>query len=206
MSKRNIILFGGAFDPITVGHVKIANSVIEILNPDELWISPCYKHSFGKNLTPAEDRLEMCRIAVKNNDRYHNKIDVCSLETDLKLELPTYYTLQKVFELFPSYAYSFSMIIGIDNANCFDRWVRYKDLQKLIPFIVVSRSGVERDKSVDWYMQPPHVFLEFPYSPADDISSTKVRELVYSRESISGKVPDGVWEYIRNKNLYLKKA
>lgn len=205
LPRPKIVLFGGAFDPITIGHLTIAYAVMEKMNPDELWISPCYKHSFGKELTNSHDRITMCEIAVRHN-KYGKKLHVSYLEIGLQMDRPTYYTLQELFSIYKTHMHEFSMIIGIDNANSFHKWVEYKKLQELIPFIVVSRSGVERDKSVDWYMKPPHVFLEFPYDPVTDISSTKVREMVAAGESIEGKVPPGVDEYIKVNGLYQKNS
>ena len=200
----NVILFGGAFDPITVGHLKMAQLVVDELHSNRFLISPCYKHSFDKNMTDPYHRLRMCEIALDNqtDKRYKNIILSTSIEIYMKNELPTYHLLIKLLSMYPESHYKFSMIIGIDNANTFHKWVEYEKLQKLIPFIVVSRSGVERNNDVDWYMKPPHIFLKFPYDITTDVSSSEVRWLVSEGKSIEGKVPEGVAEYIYEKGLY----
>ena len=153
-------------------------------------------------------------IVLFTNNAYGQK-DTLKQKNDT---LPgKYYVLQKVFEMYPKHSYEFSMIIGSDHANAFEKWAQHKELQELIPFIVISRYGASTNNSVDsyyrkktldcfpvtkWYMQPPHVFLQLSHSDIADISSTQVREAVADRRPVTDMVPPGVWEYIRKRGLY----
>ena len=103
----------------------------------------------------------------------------------------------------------FSLVIGMDNANTFDNWINYKELERLIPFIVVPRIGVQPDPKVDWYLKPPHIYLNGE-NPPKDTSSTKVRDIfkklkkypAVMPKSLQGLLDPSVYRYIKQNNLY----
>lgn len=67
----NITLFGGAFNPPHIGHLIVIQQAFELIpDIDELWILPCYRHTFLKNLVPAHHRLRMCELLTHELDRY----------------------------------------------------------------------------------------------------------------------------------------
>src|ERR1700744_3748150 len=70
-----IALFGGAFDPITTEHIRIAKHIVDGKIAEEVWLIPCYFSYHGKNMTDGEKRVEMCKIAVKETG--NDKIKVC---------------------------------------------------------------------------------------------------------------------------------
>jgi nicotinic acid mononucleotide adenylyltransferase len=102
------------------------------------------------------------------------------------------------------------MIIGMDNANTFDKWVNYEYLKDMMRFVVVSRQGVERDPGPDWYLFRPHIFIQAEHE-IPEISSTQVRELFLGlcdpgkdvdRKAAQGVCQD-VWDYILKEGLYM---
>ena len=74
--------------------------------------------------------------------------------------------------------YKFSMVIGLDNANTFDKWVNYEELERLMSFVVIPRKGYTRDENVDWYLKYPHIYLNNE-NKIIEISSTEVRDKLY---------------------------
>jgi len=153
--KLKVGILGGAFDPITTDHINIAKFVLNTSKIfDEVHLMPCFKHMHGKNMAPIEDRLEMCRIAVTKDPN----IKVSDFEFVHKLSGETY-QLVKMLEKEGSKECNFSIIIGQDNANIFDKWSNSKELELAIRFVIVPRIGVEPDTKVTWYRQPPHIFL-----------------------------------------------
>jgi nicotinic acid mononucleotide adenylyltransferase len=74
--------------------------------------------------------------------------------------------------------YEFAFIMGQDNANTFHKWVNYEHLEKMMKFVVIPRKGVERDLSIDWYLNKPHIFLHDEETNIMDVSSTLVRNLL----------------------------
>src|SRR5262245_22404448 len=68
--KTVVAIFGGAFNPITVGHVAVARFVLNSSRVfDEVWLMPCHEHMGGKSMASPEDRLEMCRRASRADGR-----------------------------------------------------------------------------------------------------------------------------------------
>jgi len=95
------------------------------------------------------------------------------------------------------------MIIGLDNANTFDKWVNYEELERLAQFVVVPRAGIERDSNVNWYLQKPHIFLNSD-TKIIDASSTLIRDLLpkNNKSEILNYLDEDVYKYILTNNLY----
>jgi nicotinate-nucleotide adenylyltransferase len=208
--KTSVGILGGAFDPIHNGHIQLAQFVLNSTNEfDEIWLMPPYEHMFGKNMVSPEYRLEMCRLAAKVD----NRIKVFDYEIKNKLKGETYYFFKRLKEEKeimgqPAENFRFAMIIGLDNANVFHKWVNFEELEKMARFVVVPRKGVERDINVDWYLKPPHLFLNSE-TPIMDISSTEIRkflnkpiEVQASNSHYSKYLDENVWNFIIENNLY----
>lgn len=204
--KTSVAILGGAYNPIHNGHIQLAQFVLNTTNEfDEVWLMPPYEHMFGKNMVDAEHRLEMCKLAAKVD----NRIKVFDYEIRNKLKGETYYFFKRLKEEKeimgqPAENFRFAMIIGIDNANIFHKWINFENLEKLARFVIIPRKGVERDLNVDWYLKPPHLFLNSE-TTIMDISSTEIREKLNNpieEHEILKYLDKNVWEYIINHNLY----
>lgn len=170
--KLNIAVLGGAFDPIHNGHVAVAEFLLNCSSEfDAVWIMPCYKHMYNKKMTSANHRLKMCELSVAHDRR----IVVSDYEIVNKLGGETYQLVKKLIndEKF-NQQYNFSFVIGLDNANTFDKWVNYEDLERMVRFVVVPRNGIKIEHKVNWYLHSPHMFL-IPENPLPEISSTDIR-------------------------------
>ena len=204
--KTSVAILGGAYNPIHNGHIQLAQFVLNTTNEfDEVWLMPPYEHMFGKNMVDAEHRLEMCKLAAKVD----NRIKVFDYEIHNKLKGETYYFFKRLKEEKeimgqPAENFRFAMIIGLDNANIFHKWINFENLEKLARFVIIPRKGVERDLNVDWYLKPPHLFLNSE-TTIMDISSTEIREKLNNQieeHEILKYLDKNVWEYIINHNLY----
>lgn len=201
--KAKVAILGGAFDPPTLGHVAVAKFVLDCSREfDEVWLTPCYKHMYNKDLSPAEHRMEMLALATEGDGR----IKVFDYEIIHELGGETYHFIKRLLDSDLSERCEFSYIIGMDNANHFDRWVNFEELERLIRFVVVPRVGETPDTKVDWYLNPPHVFL-MPDSPLPETASSTVRECVSSYAPIRSRdllrlVNEKVLDYILSHKLY----
>lgn len=199
--KTKVAILGGAFNPIHNGHIQLAQFVLNTSGQfDEVWLMPAYNHMYNKDMVSAEHRFKMCEIAAKVDSR----IKVFDYEIKNKLKGETYYFFKKLKEEKElTEKYQFAMIIGLDNANSFDKWVNYEELERLAQFIVVPRLGVKRDLKVDWYLQKPHIFLN-KETLIREISSTEIRKsLKFDLPTIPTNYLDKeVYEYIKNNKLY----
>lgn len=199
--KTYVAILGGAFNPITLGHVQIAQFILDASKAfDEVWLMPCFDHMFGKELESDEHRLAMANLAARRDGR----IKVFDYEIRNQLSGETYQTVKMLQEEdFAKNRYDFSWVIGMDNANCFDKWVNYELLEKLIRFVVVPRQGVARDEKVSWYLKPPHIYLGHCENPIMEVSSTLIRDLIRSNSDDWAKYVDPlVYAYIRQHGLY----
>ncbi len=199
--KLKVAVLGGAFDPPHKGHIAIAKFVLDTSKEfDEVWLMPCYEHMNGKEMTSPEHRRAMVGLASNCDGR----IKMWDYEIKNKLRGETYHTVKKIQdEDYAKDQFDFSMIIGLDNANSFDKWVNYEHLEKLIRFVVVSRLGCERDPKVDWYLKDPHIFLQAE-TEIPEVSSTRIRQQIrYEPNTILiDRIDPEVFKYIKQNKLY----
>lgn len=206
--KVKVALLGGAFDPPTLGHIAVAKFVLDSSREfDEVWLVPCYKHMFHKEMSSADHRLTMLGHATSDDGR----IRICEYEISNQLGGETYHFLKSLLDSELAQANEFSYIIGMDNANSFDKWVNFEELERLIRFVVVPRVGQEPDSSVDWYLKPPHIFLRSD-TPLPDTASSVVRKeiAIGHKAGCMRSLPEQmlhpcVLSYITRKGLYIKK-
>ena len=199
--KTKVAILGGSFNPIHVAHIQLAQFVLNASGEfDEVWLMPNFASIAGKNMVSAEDRLEMCRIAAKVD----NRIKVFDYEIRNQLKGETYYFFKKLKEEKElTEKYQFAMIIGLDNANSFDKWVNFQELENMVKFIVVPRPGITRDINVNWYLQKPHIFLNRENSIMN-VSSTAVRIAMMNKSTdVLNYLDKEVYNYILEKKLYI---
>lgn len=205
--KIKVAIFGGAFNPITLCHIQTAQFVLNTSKEfDEVWLMPAFKHMYNKQMVSPEHRLKMCEIASKIDGR----IKIFPYEIDNQLSGSTYNFIKRLKEEKElTEKYNFSMIIGMDNANIFDKWVNYDDLEKLIRFVVIPRTGIKRDENIDWYLKYPHIYLKDENKIIEG-SSTLVRnqlDIFYKTKgdnynNILKYLDKDVLNYIIKNNLY----
>jgi len=204
--KYKIALLGGAFDPITKGHIEVAQFVLNTSGQfDEVWLVPAYNHMYNKKMTPYEDRFRMCELAAEVDGR----IKVFDYEKKKNLAGETYHLLKTLLND-PDYEnYNFSFIIGLDNALTFDKWVNYEELERMSRFVIVPRKGYEPE-SDSWYFKTPHIFLNGSgeNSIIMETSSTQVRKQLkkYWSTDFKGIVESEITKNINKKVMNLIKS
>jgi len=199
--KIKVAILGGAFNPPTIGHIKLAQFVLNSSKTfDEVWLMPCANHMYGKEMESAEHRLAMCKLATQ----FDGRIKVFDYEIKNGLSGETYKFVKSLLdEDFAKNEYDFSLIIGLDNANTLDKWVNYELLERMIRFVVVPRKGIKIDHNINWYLKAPHIFLS-PDNDIPQVSSTLVRD-AFARgttENLNNFLTKEVMEYIYDNKLY----
>lgn len=200
--KIRVAVLGGAFDPIHSGHIALSKFVLDSSKYfDQVWLMPCYDHMYGKQMSSAADRFDMCEIAAKQDLR----IKVSDFEIKNKLCGETFQTVKLLLSEDDSkHKYEFAFIIGMDNANSAPKkWVNFSELEKMLPFVVVPRKGEIRDVQERWYLSPPHIFLE-PDDPniIPEISSTEIRQMIHCVKPSETILDTNVLKYILRHKLY----
>jgi nicotinate-nucleotide adenylyltransferase len=217
----HIGLFGGTFNPIHIGHIKVSAEIKKAFKLDRIYMIPSAipPHKKSTGIADAKDRLEMTRLAVSMLEGY-NVSDI-----ELQRYGPSYTidTVNHFKKILPSDA-SLYWILGIDAFIEIDTWMSYRELFQMLSFIVMSRP--EKNKTItpdqlesyiyhhvsknysfqrqenqfiDNQYQPIYLFNVTPYT----ISSTDIRKKIKKRKPISDMVPENVENYIRGKGLYV---
>jgi len=202
-------LYGGSFDPVHIGHLRIAEDVREYFGFEKIIFVPAY-HSPLKpeSRASAEDRIYMLQLCVKYN-RYFSIDDI---EIKRKGKSYTIDTIRMYREKgkFPFF------ILGTDAFLTLDRWKKPEELIKMTSFIVLGR-GKDRLEDVKLFIKNrfPDLKLLQDKKPVEeagyvyffdrrriDISSTEIRRRVKDSRSIKYLVLPEVEEYIFYKKLY----
>lgn len=189
---RRVGIFGGSFNPVHWGHVRLAEWIVRHGWADEVWlmVSPCNPLKAQAALLPETERLAMARLAAG---------EVAGVRaSDFEFSLPrpsyTWRTLEALRAAFPATA--FSLIIGADNWQHFDRWARPDYIRAHHKLLVYPRPGYPLDASA----LPDGVDLLG--APVFDVSSTRVRKLLRENGDVSWLVPAAVLRYIKARHLY----
>ncbi|AYV80987.1 MAG: hypothetical protein Harvfovirus12_23 [Harvfovirus sp.] len=188
-------IFGGAFDPITNGHIAVCNYLLEKKIVDKVYLFPCNKSYYEKKMAPGVDRIKMCEFAVKENK--NSGVEVCDYEIVNDLEGETLEILGKF--LGENVVDTFYFVIGADNAMKINTWTDWEKLTAMVPFIVVPRVGSPVESEDCWYTKSPHVYLKD--FEANILSSTQVRTDLRTNGQ-STMITPTVAEYIKTNSLY----
>jgi nicotinate-nucleotide adenylyltransferase len=189
----NAVIFSGSFNPIHIGHLAIANYVVEFTPADELWfvVSPHNPFKSGSELAEFHHRLNMVKIASEGLDL---PIVVSDIENTLPRPSYTVDTLDTLSEKYPDKKWS--LLIGADNLVKFHIW---RDSTKIIKhhrLLVYPRMGFECSE-----LCRKHNALKLD-APVMEISSTFIRNSIASGHNLQALLPNGVFEYIREHQLY----
>lgn len=192
MSKQ-VALFGGAFDPPHLGHLQVVKRALDRLPVDELWLIPCFGHTFGKQLTAPEQRVAMVEALI--TEISDPRVKLSRIEIDNQASGSTYQTWQWLTKREPETKFVFLM--GSDNLFGFERWGNYRELLQALPIYVCARAGYPM---IPWYTEMKQLLGE----PVIGVSSTEIRQRVQAGQSIADLVPAGVGRYIWEHKLYGK--
>ncbi len=189
----NIGIFSGSFNPIHVGHVILANYIVEFTEIDEIWflVSPQNPLKSAEELSDQGSRLEMTKLALQK----YAKFKVSDFEFSMPKPSYTIDTLRALREKYPED--TFSLIIGADNWNVFESWREYDKIWEEFALKVYPRLG----SRITIPNKLKHK-VEALDSPIVEMSSTFIRESIAEGKNISAFLPEGVYEYIVEKGLY----
>lgn len=185
-------LFFGSYNPIHIGHLAIANYMLEYSDLDELWlvISPQNPLKKKKTLLNEYDRFHMAELALEGND----KIKPSDIEFRLPKPSYTIDTLSYLKEKNP--ATDFVLIMGADNIESFEKWKNYETILKYYQLYVYPRPGFDLGK----YYEHPGVKLI--NAPLMEISSSFIRDAIKQGKDVRYFLPEKVYDYICKMNLY----
>ena len=189
---RKIGLFFGSFNPIHIGHLVIANTMRQMTDLDEVWfvVSPQNPLKERQTLLADHHRLEMVRRAVDDN----YKLRACDAEFHLPIPSYTVLTLAHLGEQYRDK--EFSLIMGSDNLDTFERWRNWEYILEHYHIYVYPRPGHTGGKLASH----PHVTMV--QTPQMDISSSYIREQIRQGHDVRYMLSEPVYQYLTEMHFY----
>jgi nicotinate-nucleotide adenylyltransferase len=193
MSKK-VGLYFGTFNPIHIGHLAIANYLVEYSDLDEIWmvVTPHNPHKKKKTLLDDYQRLHMVHLATDEYD----KIKASNVEFNLPQPNYTVNTLVHLEEKYPEY--DFTLIMGEDNLKSLPKWKNHEVLLERYNIIVYPRisKGSVPSELVD---HPSIVKIE---APIMEISSTMIRNAIRENKDLRYFMHAEVNKYLEEMSFY----
>ncbi len=214
-----LAVIGGSFNPVHIGHLALADSVIHELGYDKVLFIPAFNppHKIMQNAVSVQDRLSMVELACKKNKNF--SIDSCELDRGgISYTYDTVCFLQEKYK--KDITGKIGLILGQDTASKFHLWHKKKDLLNMVDLILAKRI----DFSENFEIQNSNYFNEklgkytekneledisqfqFPHKDLKDfilpVSSTMIRMNIAENKSWRYLVPYEVFHYIVTNKLY----
>ncbi|RZW40695.1 MAG: nicotinate-nucleotide adenylyltransferase, partial [Flavobacteriaceae bacterium] len=179
-------LYFGSFNPVHVGHMIIANHMVNNTDMDQLWmvVSPHNPLKQKKTLAKDYDRLHLLNLAIGD------LTNIKASDIEFKLPKPSYTidTMVYLEEKYPQH--QFCLIMGGDNLASFHKWKNYEKLLENYPIYVYRRPNYDLPEIAS------HENIILEEAPLLDISASFIRSQIRSKKSIKYLVPDKVYEYL----------
>ena len=185
-------LFFGSFNPIHIGHMAIAQYMLEHTNLETIWfvVSPQNPFKQKSTLLDQQHRLTMVRIATEDNP----KLKASNIEFTLPVPSYTVDTLAYLKEKHPNDV--FSLIMGRDNLMHFHKWKNHEQILEHHDIFVYPRPYCKESRLDD------HSKVFITKAPLMDISSEFIRNCIRERKEVSYFLPSKISIYIDEMNFY----
>lgn len=149
---RRLGFFGGTFNPIHIGHIKMAEAARKKYKLDVVYFIPCGipPHKPKRDLLPAKLRYELVKKVIKKK-KYFKVLDI-----EIKKKRPSY-TIQTMKKLCRKFRSLLFFIIGQDEFEKLHTWTKPNELAKLVTFLVLPRGKkrkvrLPKVKNLKWHM------------------------------------------------------
>lgn len=201
MGKKRVGIFGGTFDPIHIGHLIVAETIMDEFHLDKVVFIPAAvpPHKLDKQISPAKHRYMMTMLATCSNPRFQVS------DMEMHRQGPSYSrdTLAQLLEEHGRDT-EFYFIVGADSVENLHTWNRIDELLTMCHFIGASRPGCMPDmEKIAQRFGPLAEKIHCLETPELEISSTEIRHRVGQKRTIRYIVPETVEQYIYEEKLYL---
>lgn len=210
-THKAIGILGGTFDPIHMGHLRMAIELYEALDLAKVHIMPCFQPMHRKQpVASPEHRLAMVKCAVQGEPALYAD----DREIQRKGSTYTIDTLLEMREAMPDIP--LCLLVGIDAFLGFLSWHRWKEILNHAHIIVAHRphyqlpaTGLIADLMQE-RLQHELAFIHenqaggilFRPITALEISATDIRKQIAMRRNPRYLLPDGVYDYIKQHGIY----
>ena len=190
-------IFGGTFNPFHIGHYEMLAALQNDDSIEKILVMPdrIPPHKVCDFMAEDNIRIEMCRIACKE----FSKAELCLIEFEREGKSYSYDTVIDLKQRYKDKDFVF--VCGGDMLVTFDRWYKYEELMKEIPFIAFRRSDVDNalfDSCVKKFSdQGMHITVMDKIIPA--VSSTEIRtDWTRAKELL----PKKIFEFLNERGVY----
>lgn len=193
-------LYGGAFNPVHNGHLALAEHFKNALELERLIFIPTHvpPHKSGDGLVSGEHRINMLSLALSG-------LDYCSV-SDIEFRREgksyTYDTVCELKKIYPDD--EFFLIVGADQYFDFQKWYRADELLRQVTVCSAARENNQYRQMLEYKSKHDNmqntVVCNFDVT---EISSSKIRNMISTGQSVTEFVPDSVLWYIKENNLYV---
>ncbi|NAY91471.1 nicotinate-nucleotide adenylyltransferase [Muricauda sp. JGD-17] len=192
---KKVGLFFGTFNPIHIGHLVIANHMVEFSDLDEVWfvITPQSPFKTKQSLLDNHHRHQMVYEAVEE----YPKLKPSTIEFDLPQPNYTVDTLTHLHEQYGE-QYQFALIMGEDNLKSFHKWKNYNTILEHYSLYVYPRIS---EGNIDHEFKG-HSKITKVDAPIMEISSTFIRKQHNKGKNVRPMLPEAVWKYMDEMNFY----
>jgi len=190
-------LFGGTFNPIHIGHLRLAEDVRDHFRLDRVLFIPTNippHKNMDKDIAP-DHRLDMVRIAIEGNDAF-----ICD---DIELRRGGHsYTIDTVDHVYDTYQFRGRpfFILGSDLMPELHTWKNVHRLVQLVHFVVLVRDNYP------YAGEGSNGIMNLSYSVFDgrniQVTSSEIRALLSEGRSARYLVTERVLQYIDDHELY----
>lgn len=195
-------LYFGSFNPIHIGHLIIANHMVDATDMDQVWmvVSPHNPLKKKKSLLEDYHRLALVNEAIEDNDNLR------ASDIEFKLDQPSYTanTLAYLKEKHPNL--EFALIMGEDNLRTFHKWKNYEHILENYSIYVYPRvltiQELEKDKLENNNLQSHPNIHYCQDAPIMKISSSFIRKRIKNKGDVRYLLPQPVMQYIDEMNFY----
>lgn len=214
MTKKNVAIFGGTFDPVHIGHFEIVKYFTDNNIVDEVWILPSYEspHKNIDNISSFEDRVNMLNIEFDNIPSVYINTYERDYYDEMKQKTYSYEVLNALKQKFSDSQFYF--VVGFDSIKNIHTWHNYKDLIRDYCFYIFDRKDDEyktKDQKIHYLNNlGKEDGINFNYKLFDtkitDISSTEIKELLLdfndNIDKLNKYLNKDIIKYILDNKLY----
>jgi nicotinate-nucleotide adenylyltransferase len=204
VEQAKVGFFGGSFNPIHFGHLKMARELAAAKGLSEVWFCPARisPHKLDEEPVPIEHRLKMVELAILGEPSF----SVCDIEARRKGPSYTVDTIKEILDLESkrSFPRKIFLILSDEALPGFLHWKAPEEIVRLVPLLVGSRYNAS--KTPPAIARPGEIqeAIKKGWCPTEpfNISSTEIRQRLKEGKDCSDLVPKKVLDYIYQNNLY----